>query len=134
VATIRRVKRVLSSFDLVLLGEWERDPTQRRALLSLLRGAALVGPMSDADVAAALALPSSSRAGGDAPFQRPFLPLPSRERPPTQLRAPNENKRAPIPEEHFEVVVPPPQPTMFCPCIEPARKVDLNPPLCVVAL
>jgi len=42
-ATIRRAKKVLGSFDLVLVGAWERDPEQRRRLLSLLRGRDRVG-------------------------------------------------------------------------------------------
>ena len=29
---------ILASFDLVLLGDWEADPIQRRALLSLIMG------------------------------------------------------------------------------------------------
>lgn len=36
IGTFRRAKRVLQSFDLVLIGEWEQDPAQRRALLNLL--------------------------------------------------------------------------------------------------
>lgn len=36
VAVFRRAKRMLQSFDLVLVGEWEQDPGQRRALLDLL--------------------------------------------------------------------------------------------------
>ena len=59
--TMRRAKRVLSSFDLLLVGKWERDPIQRRALLSLLRGPQTEGTgtidvksLSDAEVAAEL--------------------------------------------------------------------------------
>lgn len=36
IAVFRRAKRVLQSFDLILVGEWERDPRQRRALVDLL--------------------------------------------------------------------------------------------------
>lgn len=36
--TLRFAKRVLSSFDLVLLGEWERDAYQRRRLFNILYG------------------------------------------------------------------------------------------------
>lgn len=34
----RHALNVLSSFDLILLGDWEADPIQRRALLSLILG------------------------------------------------------------------------------------------------
>ena len=47
---MRRAKRVLSSFDLMLVGAWETDPAQRRALLSILRGSEAVAAMADAQV------------------------------------------------------------------------------------
>lgn len=46
-------------FDLVLVGEWESDPSQRRALLLVLMGRAVMN-MSDEAVASSLRLPNAN--------------------------------------------------------------------------
>lgn len=55
----RNARRVLRSFDLVLIGKWEGDPRQRKLLLALFRGYQVLSWSDDA-IAEALGMPNTN--------------------------------------------------------------------------